>query len=81
MVKGKVKLCSVSGLVAALGVLVLFVGVCMAALGYWPQGGLLFSSHAQQGSTVASVTSSSPSPAPQEAQVRDQSPQESAHRL
>uniref|UniRef100_A0A3P9HTX2 Transmembrane protein 200C n=2 Tax=Oryzias latipes TaxID=8090 RepID=A0A3P9HTX2_ORYLA len=68
VVKGKVKLCSVSGLVAALGVLVLFVGVCMAALGYWPQGGLLFSSHAQQGSTVASVTSSSPSPAPQEAQ-------------
>uniref|UniRef100_A0A3B3BR64 Transmembrane protein 200C n=1 Tax=Oryzias melastigma TaxID=30732 RepID=A0A3B3BR64_ORYME len=40
VVKGRVKLCSVSGLVAALGVLVLFVGVCMAALGYWPQDGL-----------------------------------------
>uniref|UniRef100_A0A3B5B210 Transmembrane protein 200C n=1 Tax=Stegastes partitus TaxID=144197 RepID=A0A3B5B210_9TELE len=40
VVKGKLKLCSVSGLVAALGVLVLLVGVVMAALGYWPRDGL-----------------------------------------
>lgn len=37
VVKGKVKLCSVSGLVAALGVLILLVGIAMAVLGYWPR--------------------------------------------
>ncbi|CAG05313.1 unnamed protein product, partial [Tetraodon nigroviridis] len=42
VVKAKLKLVSVSGLVAALGVLVLLVGMAMAALGYWPRGGLFF---------------------------------------
>ncbi|KAL1281156.1 hypothetical protein QQF64_015756 [Cirrhinus molitorella] len=37
VVKGKVKLCSVSGLVAALGVMILLVGIAMAVLGYWPR--------------------------------------------
>ncbi|KAL0201921.1 hypothetical protein M9458_005108 [Cirrhinus mrigala] len=37
VVKGKVKLCSVSGLVAALGVMILLVGITMAVLGYWPR--------------------------------------------
>ncbi|XP_059356790.1 transmembrane protein 200A-like [Carassius carassius] len=37
VVKGKVKLCSVSGLVAALGVLILMTGITMAVLGYWPR--------------------------------------------
>ncbi|KAI2668038.1 Transmembrane protein 200A [Labeo rohita] len=37
VVKGKVKLCSVSGLVAALGIMILLVGVAMAVLGYWPR--------------------------------------------
>ncbi|XP_067220144.1 transmembrane protein 200C [Chanodichthys erythropterus] len=37
VVKGKVKLCSASGLVAALGVLILLVGIAMAVLGYWPR--------------------------------------------
>lgn len=37
VVKGKLKLCSVSGLVAAVGILVLLVGVGMAVLGYWPK--------------------------------------------
>lgn len=37
VVKGKVKLCSVSGLVAALGILILLVGIAMAVLGYWPR--------------------------------------------
>ncbi|XP_052391658.1 transmembrane protein 200A-like [Carassius gibelio] len=37
VVKGKVKLCSVSGLVAALGVLILMIGITMAVLGYWPR--------------------------------------------
>ncbi|XP_073704316.1 transmembrane protein 200C [Garra rufa] len=37
VVKGKVKLCSVSGLVAALGIMILLVGIAMAVLGYWPR--------------------------------------------
>uniref|UniRef100_A0A8C5IAQ8 Transmembrane protein 200C-like n=1 Tax=Gouania willdenowi TaxID=441366 RepID=A0A8C5IAQ8_GOUWI len=36
VVKGKLNFCSVAGLVAAVGVIVLLVGVSMAALGYWP---------------------------------------------
>ncbi|KAF4076491.1 hypothetical protein AMELA_G00215660 [Ameiurus melas] len=37
VVKGKLKLFSVSGLVAAIGVFVLMVGISMAVLGYWPK--------------------------------------------
>ncbi|KAB5535757.1 hypothetical protein PHYPO_G00121630 [Pangasianodon hypophthalmus] len=37
VVKGKLKLFSASGLIAALGVLVLMVGISMAVLGYWPK--------------------------------------------
>lgn len=37
VVKGKLKLFSVSGVVAALGVLILMVGISMAVLGYWPK--------------------------------------------
>ncbi|XP_036378414.1 transmembrane protein 200C [Megalops cyprinoides] len=37
VVKGKLKLCSISGLVAAVGILVLLVGISMAVLGYWPK--------------------------------------------
>ncbi|KAL4616876.1 transmembrane protein 200C-like [Arapaima gigas] len=37
VVRGKLKLFSVSGLVAALGILVLVAGVAMAVLGYWPK--------------------------------------------
>ncbi|XP_055038894.2 transmembrane protein 200C [Misgurnus anguillicaudatus] len=43
VVKGKLKLCSVSGLVAAFGLLVLLVGVSMAVLGYWPKENPLYS--------------------------------------
>ncbi|KAJ8011077.1 hypothetical protein DPEC_G00054440 [Dallia pectoralis] len=39
VVKGKLKLCSPSGLVAVLGVGVLMVGIAMAVLGYWPHEG------------------------------------------
>uniref|UniRef100_A0A8C1LHV2 Transmembrane protein 200C n=1 Tax=Cyprinus carpio TaxID=7962 RepID=A0A8C1LHV2_CYPCA len=42
VVKGKLKLCSVSGLVAAIGILVLLVGVAMAVLGYWPKESPLY---------------------------------------
>uniref|UniRef100_H3B2Q2 Transmembrane protein 200C n=1 Tax=Latimeria chalumnae TaxID=7897 RepID=H3B2Q2_LATCH len=37
VVKGKIKLCSISGLVAAFGILVLLVGIAMAVMGYWPK--------------------------------------------
>uniref|UniRef100_A0AAR2L2H3 Transmembrane protein 200C n=1 Tax=Pygocentrus nattereri TaxID=42514 RepID=A0AAR2L2H3_PYGNA len=37
VVKGKLNLCSVSGLAAAIGVMVLMVGIAMAVLGYWPK--------------------------------------------
>lgn len=36
IVKGKLNLCSPAGLVAAIGVVVLMVGISMAVLGYWP---------------------------------------------
>ncbi|CAB1326885.1 unnamed protein product, partial [Coregonus sp. 'balchen'] len=39
VVKGKLNLCSPSGLVAAVGVVVLMVGIAMAVLGYWPHEG------------------------------------------
>ncbi|KAJ8379005.1 hypothetical protein AAFF_G00232340 [Aldrovandia affinis] len=37
VVKGRLKLFSISGLVAAVGVVILLVGVAMAVLGYWPK--------------------------------------------
>uniref|UniRef100_A0A8D2L158 Transmembrane protein 200C n=1 Tax=Varanus komodoensis TaxID=61221 RepID=A0A8D2L158_VARKO len=37
VVKGKLKLCSVSGLVALCGILVLLVGIALAVVGYWPK--------------------------------------------
>ncbi|XP_061109361.1 transmembrane protein 200C-like [Conger conger] len=37
VIKGKLKIFSVSGLVAAVGVVILLVGVAMAMLGYWPR--------------------------------------------
>ncbi|XP_004421188.1 PREDICTED: transmembrane protein 200C [Ceratotherium simum simum] len=36
VVKGRLKLCSVSGLIALCGILVLLVGIAMAVVGYWP---------------------------------------------
>ncbi|XP_061654412.1 transmembrane protein 200C-like [Phyllopteryx taeniolatus] len=36
VVKGKLNLCSPAGLVAAVGLFVLMVGISMAVLGYWP---------------------------------------------
>ncbi|XP_076014023.1 uncharacterized protein LOC143006669 [Genypterus blacodes] len=68
VVKGKLKLCSVSGLVAGLGVMVLMVGVIMAALGYWPREGLFFSSQPQEGTTLASVSANTATRAPNETQ-------------
>ncbi|KAM6971547.1 LOW QUALITY PROTEIN: transmembrane protein 200C-like [Tautogolabrus adspersus] len=59
VVKGKLKVFSVSGLVAALGILVLLVGVVIAALGYWPREGLFFSAQPQEGAAMASMSTSS----------------------
>ncbi|KAL4623484.1 transmembrane protein 200C-like [Arapaima gigas] len=42
VVKGKLKLCSISGLVAAVGVVIMLVGVTMAVLGYWPKDSLVY---------------------------------------
>ncbi|KAI1902183.1 hypothetical protein AGOR_G00042070 [Albula goreensis] len=42
VVKGKLKLFSISGLVAAVGVAILLVGVAMAILGYWPKEGPVY---------------------------------------
>uniref|UniRef100_A0A1A7YQ97 Transmembrane protein 200C n=1 Tax=Iconisemion striatum TaxID=60296 RepID=A0A1A7YQ97_9TELE len=64
VVKGKLKVCSVSGLVAVLGILVLLVGVLMAALGYWPRDGLFSSAQPQEGAAMALMSSSIPTSAP-----------------
>ncbi|NXY73093.1 T200C protein, partial [Glareola pratincola] len=37
VVKGKLKLCSLSGLIALSGILVLLVGIALAVVGYWPK--------------------------------------------
>lgn len=70
VVKGKLKLCSLSGLVAVLGILVLLAGGFMAALGYWPRDGLFFSTQPQEGPALASVSSSSATPGLPYVQVR-----------
>lgn len=70
VVKGKLKLISVSGLVAALGILVLLFGMVMAALGYWPRDGLFFRIQPHEGATMAYVSYSSSTPAPTNNQVR-----------
>ncbi|KYO35273.1 transmembrane protein 200C [Alligator mississippiensis] len=40
VVKGKLKLCSLSGLIALCGILVLLVGIALAVMGYWPKSSL-----------------------------------------
>ncbi|XP_068437446.1 transmembrane protein 200C-like [Clinocottus analis] len=62
VVKGRLKLCSIPGLVAALGVLVLLVGSVTAALGYWPRDGLFFSARPLEATAMASVASSRSTP-------------------
>ncbi|NXS09669.1 T200C protein, partial [Neodrepanis coruscans] len=37
VVKGKLKLCSFSGLIALCGILILLVGIALAVMGYWPK--------------------------------------------
>ncbi|XP_068604399.1 transmembrane protein 200C [Brachionichthys hirsutus] len=68
VVKGKLNLVSVSGLVAAFGILVLLVGLGMAALGYWPREGLLLPPQPKEGATMASKSSRSSALVPADAQ-------------
>ncbi|XP_069777206.1 transmembrane protein 200A [Narcine bancroftii] len=42
VIKGKLKLFSISGLIAAFGILVLLVGIAMAMMGYWPKDSDIF---------------------------------------
>ncbi|XP_023976304.1 transmembrane protein 200C [Physeter macrocephalus] len=67
VVKGKLKLCSVSGLIALCGILVLLVGIALAVVGYWPkangtnrEGGKLLPP-AGSGHRVPTMTNSSSS--------------------
>lgn len=70
VVKGKLKLISLSGLVAALGILVFLFGMVMAALGYWSRDVLLFRTQPHEGATMTYVSYSSSTPAPINNQVR-----------
>ncbi|CAL8292362.1 unnamed protein product [Lota lota] len=53
VVKGKLHLCSGSGLVAALGLLILLVGMAMSILGYWYRDDLYLSAPASASLTAA----------------------------
>ncbi|NXG11403.1 T200C protein, partial [Sakesphorus luctuosus] len=52
VVKGKLKLCSLSGLIALCGILVLLVGIALAVVGYWPKPSQVY----REGSFSAGVT-------------------------
>nr|XP_032817804.1 transmembrane protein 200A [Petromyzon marinus] len=61
VVKGKVRVLSFSGVFTAFGVLILVVGVAMAAIGYWPKGNTTraLSSSSTTASTASSSSTSS----------------------
>ncbi|NWI95372.1 T200C protein, partial [Pitta sordida] len=42
VVKGKLKLCSLSGFIALCGILVLLVGIALAVVGYWPKSSQVY---------------------------------------
>lgn len=65
VVKGKLKLCSISGLIALCGILVLLVGVAMAVVGYWPKNNQVYQDsvgliqakqHSSEGNEVSLAT-------------------------
>ncbi|KFO97418.1 Transmembrane protein 200C, partial [Calypte anna] len=58
VVKGKLKLCSLSGLIALCGILVLLVGIALAVVGYWPKPNQVY----REGSGSPHRPSSSSSP-------------------
>ncbi|CAJ0965049.1 unnamed protein product [Ranitomeya imitator] len=55
VVKGKLKLCSISGLIALCGILVLLVGIAMAVMGYWPKSHTVY--HGGLGTNKAKFSS------------------------
>ncbi|XP_075682518.1 transmembrane protein 200C [Rhinoderma darwinii] len=55
VVKGKLKLCSISGLIALCGILVLLVGIAMAVMGYWPKSHSVY--HGTLGTNKAKFSS------------------------
>ncbi|XP_068090807.1 transmembrane protein 200C [Hyperolius riggenbachi] len=55
VVKGKLKLCSISGLIALCGILVLLVGIAMAVMGYWPKSQSVY--HTRVGTNQAKLSS------------------------
>ncbi|XP_034038521.1 transmembrane protein 200C [Thalassophryne amazonica] len=61
VVKGKLNLCSPAGLVAAVGVIILIVGISMAVLGYWPSSNPHGYQYRSSGSHQAKRTSGSKS--------------------
>ncbi|XP_059811213.1 transmembrane protein 200A [Hypanus sabinus] len=56
VVKGKLKLFSISGLIAAFGILVLLVGIAMAMMGYWPKNNNIFETIAVQSYNTTNST-------------------------
>ncbi|XP_067887049.1 transmembrane protein 200A-like [Heterodontus francisci] len=57
VVKGKLKLFSISGLIAAFGILVLLVGIAMTVMGYWPKGTDVFKTIKVQSYNTTNSTS------------------------
>ncbi|XP_043544987.1 transmembrane protein 200A [Chiloscyllium plagiosum] len=56
VVKGKLKLFSISGLIAAFGILVLLVGIAMTVMGYWPKGTDIFETIKVQSNNTTNST-------------------------
>ncbi|KAM4688684.1 transmembrane protein 200C [Discoglossus pictus] len=56
VVKGKLKLCSVSGLIALCGILVLLVGIAMAVIGYWPKSSSVYNGGTKQAKYLSGDT-------------------------
>ncbi|XP_078072552.1 transmembrane protein 200A [Mustelus asterias] len=57
VVKGKLKLFSISGLIAAFGILVLLIGIAMTVMGYWPKGTDIFETIKVQSYNTTNTTS------------------------
>ncbi|XP_029970865.1 transmembrane protein 200C [Salarias fasciatus] len=75
VVKGKLNLCSPAGLVAAVGVIVLMVGISMAVLGYWPsQNQLDYQERRRTGAYHSNRPSYSRSPAVSSNVTQDRPP-------
>lgn len=78
IVKGKLNLCSPAGLVAAVGVIVLMVGISMAVLGYWPsQSQQEYQERRRNGAFHSSRASYSRSPSVSPNSTQEKSPSSS----